>query len=126
MIIKCGIPWIATANMIKSKQFFIDILGGIIYEENKDANWVEVAFGNTYIGIHEQKGIHQNLVEYSVEHLPGQNAVISFEVDNIQEFFNKLKLNEIICQNIVGISNFFSCFVFYDYDGNKLQAIQFV
>jgi predicted enzyme related to lactoylglutathione lyase len=76
MLVKnIGLPWITVADMNKAKKLYIDTLGLKIHEENKEAGWLEVKVGNSVLGICQAQ-------QYSSDK-PGQNAVLTFTVDDI-------------------------------------------
>lgn len=42
MVITCGMPWITVSDMKQAKNLFIDLLGGVVYEDNIEYRLLEV------------------------------------------------------------------------------------
>ena len=126
MVIKCGMPWITVSDMQKARSLFVDLLGGVIYDDNAEYRWLEIQFGDSFLGVFENPKKATTSFSFSNENYPGQNAVVSFVVDQAQEAHTKLNEHGFSTEPITSIPVVFNCFLFYDRDGNNLQIIKFI
>jgi len=112
-----GLPWITVSDMKQAKKFYVDILGFHIHEENPQANWLEVKCGDALLGIWQAKP--------GVQDKPGQNAVLTFHVDNIEQAIAAMEKQGVqFTDTIIDIPDVFKMISFVDTDGNKAQLFQ--
>lgn len=117
LIKKIALPWITVSDIERAKKLYVETLGFQIHEEQKDFGWLEVRCGSEFIGIW-QAGKES-------EDKPGQNAVLTFEVDDIlkaKEFLEKKGVK--ITSEIIEMPVTFKMLSFVDMDGNKFQLYQ--
>lgn len=113
------LAWIVVSDIKKAKKFFTETLGlkEHVYEEKY--GWAELCGqdGGTMIGI-AQKNEHSEIA-------PGENAIITITVDNIEETvaeFKKKKVN--LVGGIIEVPGHVKMQMFTDSDNNKFQIVQ--
>ena len=119
MIKGTQLSWITVSDIKKAKNFFADILGLDILESNEECGWLEIG-GEEGARI----GIGQANPQCG-DFTPGQNAIITLSVDNLDEVMEKLKAKGV---NFVGevqvVPEVVKMALFLDLDGNKFQLVE--
>lgn len=118
LVKRMGLPWITVSNVQEAKRLYIDILGFEIHEENKEIGWLEVKRGDSVLGIWQ--------ASQGASDKPGQNAVLTFIVDDIMHAKKTLEQKGItVTSEITEIPHVFKVVSFVDVDGNKCQLYEF-
>jgi len=117
LVKKMGLPWITVSNLQKAKDFYVNVMGFEIVEENTNVKWLEVKCGDSILGVWQAfEGAPDK---------PGQNAVITFTVDNLENTKEVLEKQGMIFVNeIAEIPGVFRVMRYADQDGNKFQLYQ--
>ena len=77
-----GLAWIVVRDIKKAVKFYTEIAGLKLIEMNEEWGWAELEGhegGGIRMGIAQQRGGDQDPVQ------PGQNAVLTFTVDNLED-----------------------------------------
>lgn len=118
---RSDMAWITVADITKAKKLFVDILGMEVRADTPEYGWMEVVpkDGGSALGIDQFNS------KYGKEVQPGQNAVVTFTVDDIIAAKAILeKNNVIVLGDIVEIPGHVKMLFFADADGNKFQIVQ--
>ncbi len=117
LVKKMGLPWITVSDLQAAKKFYVEVMGFELFEENLEANWLEVKCGESLIGIWQALP--------NVYDKPGQNAVLTFTVENIENTKRVLESQGIkFLGDIVEIPGVFRVATYVDADNNKFQLYQ--
>lgn len=114
------LSWITVSDVRKAKNFFVEHLGLVVRADSAEYGWVELVAKEGGAAL----GIGQCTPEYS-EVKPGDNAIITFTVDDIQaikEEFTKKGIT--LIGDIVEVPGHVKMLFFTDFDGNKFQVVQ--
>lgn len=124
MIVKrSDMAWITVADITKAKKLFVDILGMKLQADTPEYGWLEVVAKDGGSAL----GIGQFNPEYGKEVLPGQNAVVTFTVDDIVAAKAVLEKNNVtVLGDVVEVPGHVKMLFFADADGNKFQIVQLV
>ena len=117
-----NLSWVAVSDFKKAKKFFTETLGLKINSLSEEFNWAEVVGkdGGALIGI---AGMGDQESCGGIK--PGQNAVVTLDVANIEE--SKALLEERGVQffgEIMEVPGHVKLALFADPDGNKFQLVQ--
>lgn len=122
MIVKrSDMAWINVNDTSAAKKLFVDILGMKVRAEAPEYGWMELVAkeGGSALGI----GKHNP--KYSNEVKPGQNAVVTFTVDDIIAAKALLEKNNVkLLGDITEVPGHVKMLFFADADGNKFQLVQ--
>lgn len=118
MLVKTmGLPWITVLDIKQAKNFYVNVMGFEIVEENTVANWLEVKCGESILGIWQT-------FPGSLDKA-GQNAIITFTVDNIEATREVLQEKGMtFVGDIAEIPGVFRVATYVDQDNNKFQLYQ--
>ncbi len=121
MIKRFDMAWITVSDCAKAKKFFTEMLGMQVRADTPEYGWVELVAKDGGAAL----GIGQYNPQYSKEVQPGDNAVVTFTVDDI------VKVKELFAQknvtmlgDIVEVPGHVKMLFFADADGNKFQVVQ--
>ena len=116
---RIDLSWIIASDLKKSKDFFTNTLGLKIHSSSDEYNWLEVGGkdGGCALGIGQQS-------DYQPDDKPGQNAVITFTVDDIVETKKELESKGVKIDDIMVIEGHVKLASFTDFDGNKFQLAE--
>ena len=119
MIVKrSDMAWITVSDSAKTKKLFVDILGMEVRADTPEYGWMELVAQDGGSAL----GIGQFNPEYSKQVQPGQNAVVTFTVDDIVAAKTVLEKNNVIVMgDIVEVPGHVKMLFFADADGNKFQ-----
>lgn len=122
MIVKrSDMAWITVGDIAKAKKLFVDVLGMQVRSDAPEYGWMEVVAKDGGSAL----GIGQFNPEYGKEVLPGQNAVVTFTVDDIVVAQAVLEKNNVtILGDICEVPGHVKMLFFADADGNKFQIVQ--
>lgn len=122
MIVKrSDMAWITVSDSSKEKKLFVDILGMKIQADAPEYGWMELVAKDGGSAL----GIGQYNPEYSKEVKPGQNAIVTFSVDDILAAKRVLEKNGVtLLGDIVEVPGHVKMLFFADGDGNKFQICQ--
>lgn len=121
MIKRSDMAWITVNDIAKAKKLFVDILGMKVQANAPEYGWMEVVAKDGGSAL----GIGQFNPEYGKEVQPGQNAVVTFTVDDMVAAKALLeKNNVIILGDVVEVPGHVKMLFFADADGNKFQIVQ--
>jgi predicted enzyme related to lactoylglutathione lyase len=115
------LAWVSVTDMDKAKKFFVDTLGMKIVEDNAEYNWVELSGqnGGTRLGFGTCSPKEGGPL------LPGQNAVISLTIDDIQAAKKSLEAQGVtIVGDIMEVPGQVKLLLIKDQDGNLINLCQ--
>lgn len=122
MVVKrSDMAWIHVNDTAKAKKLFVDILGMQIRAEAPEYGWMEFVAkdGGSALGVGKYNP------QYGTQVQPGQNAVVTFTVDNIVTAQAELTENNVtILGEILEVPGHVKMLFFTDADGNKFQLVQ--
>ena len=105
---------------------YVNWLGWTVYEKGVKSSAVQ----RPSIGLCESRetGLNINNTDLSNTTLnfPGQNAVMTFVVDDIKKQLEILRAHQIVCSEIFEIPYKLKMFIFFDFDNNKMEICQFI
>ena len=118
---RSDLAWITVSDIKKAKKFFTEVVGLEVRTETPEYGWLELApkEGGCMLGVG-----HYN-PQYSKEVKPGQNAILTFTVDDIvavKALFEKQGVT--LLGDIVEVPGHVKMLFFTDADGNKFQVCQ--
>lgn len=112
------LAWISVSDMQKAKRFFVDTLGLKIVEDQPDYGWLEVS-GETGARIGIGIGAQESPLK------PGNNAVISLSVDNLDATKKMLaSKNVTILGDIMEVPGQVRLLLIQDQDGNLIHLCE--
>lgn len=113
---KIGLSWIAVSNFQKSEQFFLDTLDLKLANKSDEYGWMELtgANGGGVLGVGEQTS----------EYKSGQNAVVTFVVDDIEDTKETLIKKGVKVSEIMEVPGHVLLANFTDPDGNEFQLAE--
>lgn len=136
MIKAVGLSFLTVKDVARTKQFFITSFGFEIFDEKKEFGWCELKLkGAPYASLglcqSQQEALHINDTNINDpminwKNKPGQNAVITFVVENIEGARERVKSQGLVCTEITELPGAFKMFTFFDFDDNKLELYQFI
>ena len=120
-ITNIGLAWISTSDIVKAKAFFSETLGLEISSDAPEHGWLELsAKGDSFLlGIGEVKEDNENS---PIE--PGQNAVVTFTVADIEAAKKELEAKDVPVYDIVEVPGHVKMSFMQDFDGNLFQLVQ--
>jgi predicted enzyme related to lactoylglutathione lyase len=120
MVIKrVALSWVGVGDIKKSKDFFVDILGLKIFEEQPEYGWLEVkgSEGGNILGIGracEESGMKK-----------GVNAVVTFVADDYEQAKKELAAKGVaLFGEVEGCPGVPRMICFKDPDGNTFQLVE--
>lgn len=116
---KIDLSWIVVSDIKKSKQFFTEIVGLKIKNETPEYGWLELEGheGGSTLGVGQAGPEHDDK--------PGQNAVVTFNIDNIVDARKELESKKVkLIGDIVEVPGHVKMATFTDFDGNKFQLVE--
>ncbi len=120
MIKSMKLSWIATADIQKSKKFFIETLGLEIKNDTAEYGWMELQGheGGMYLGVGQAQPEHP-------DEKPGMNAVVTMTVDDIVAAKKTLEAKGVrFIDEIIEVPGHVKMVTFVDPDGNRFQLVQ--
>ncbi|MDX8431678.1 MAG: VOC family protein [Candidatus Algichlamydia australiensis] len=125
---KSELAWINVSNMQKTKKLFVELLGMKVVDEQPEWGWMELEGieGGSRIGVANPKQEGLNDQDPSgAPTKPGQNAIISLSVNNLDEVRNNLEKKGV---NFVGetmeVPGQVKMATFLDDDKNVFQLVE--
>lgn len=121
MINDITLSWICVADIRKAKKFFVDTLGLDIIGEDDEWGWLELqgTDGGMVLGVGKDHKDPDTPIR------KGQNAIICFNVDDIEKSIKKLKSKGVeFIGDIIDIQNQIKMIFFRDEDGNMFQLVE--
>lgn len=122
MIVKrSDMAWILVSDINKAKKLFTEVLGLEIGSDTPEYGWVELVpkEGGSALGIGQYNP------QYGKDVKPGENAIVTFSVDNIVAAKALLQENNVtLLGDIVEVPGHVKMLFFADADGNKFQLVQ--
>jgi len=116
-----GISWITTQDSEKAKTFFQDTLGLKLVKDIPEMGWMEFEGHNGGIALR----IGQSNPQGDEVLKPGQNAIITFEVTNIEGFKEELESKGVTFHGpIMDIPGVCKLALFTDSDNNRFQLVE--
>lgn len=112
---------ITVSDLEKAKHLFVDLLGFEVTDFQQDYNWMEVGTEKgSVIGI--GKACQQG-EEYGMN--PGSNAILSIDVEDLEEAMAELKAHEVkFIGEVMEVPNQVKMVLFEDSDGNRFFLCQ--
>ncbi|MBA3751577.1 VOC family protein [Candidatus Dependentiae bacterium] len=115
-----SLAWITTAHLAQAKEFFRDDLGLDVSCDTEDMGWLEFSTPS-------KEGMMLGVAQMKAEemHKPGQNAVLTFTVENIEEAKQELESRGVtfvgaICE----VPGHVKLASFLDKDKNMFQLVE--
>ena len=118
---RSDLSWITVSDINKAKKFFTEVVGLEVRTDTPEWGWVELIAKDGGCAL----GLGQYNPQYGKEVEPGQNAIVTFTVDDIvaaKEAFEKQ--NVTLLGDIVEVPGHVKMLFFTDLDGNKFQICQ--
>lgn len=120
-----NLGWISVSNYSQAKKFFTETLGLKIKEEAAEHKWLELSgtddtqCSGFTLGLCEQNDSEKDLIR------AGQNAVITFTVDDIESTKKNLEHKGVkFVDEILEIPGHVKMVSFIDQDKNTFQLVQ--
>ncbi|MBA3721465.1 MAG: VOC family protein [Parachlamydiaceae bacterium] len=116
---KIDLSWIVVSDFEKAKKFFIDTLGLKAGQCDDNMGWLELSGhdGGAVLGIAKASN-HCPIG-------PGQNAITTFTVDNIESFTSDMSKKGIkLIGDLQVIPEHVKMQLFSDLDGNLFQVVE--
>lgn len=112
-----GLAWVSTSNFSEAKKFFVDTLGLNVASGCEDYSWLELSG--------EEKGMLLGVAGASdeCEVKPGNNAVVTFTVDNIEQAREELSQKGVKVDEIKEVPGHVKMCNIY-FDGNVYQIVE--
>lgn len=111
--------WIVATDFKKTVQFYTDVVGLKLMEMNEEWNWAE---------LQGESGARLGIGGYNAKNpvaTPGQNAIITFTVNNIEKSkANMIKKGAVCVGDIEEVPGHVRMQLFRDVDGNLFQLVQ--
>lgn len=121
---KTGLAWIHVTDMDKTKKLFVDLLGMKVVDDQPQFGWMELegVEGGSRIGV--GKAIEGQDPDCSPIK-PGQNAVISLSVSNIEDVRADLEKKGVnFVGEIIEVPGQVKMATFTDHDKNIFQLVE--
>jgi predicted enzyme related to lactoylglutathione lyase len=114
-----SLAWISTADFKKSKTFWTEVVGLQVSSIAEEYQWVELKGQEGAI-----LGVGMcNKPQDPVQ--PGQNAVVTFTVDNLDKKMADMKAKDVkFIGEVIEVPGHVKMIFFADPDGNKFQLVQ--
>jgi predicted enzyme related to lactoylglutathione lyase len=115
----CELSWIVVNDLNQAKKFYTEVLGFKLLNEALEWNWLELQGheGGMKLGI-AGKDPHCPI-------LPGQNAIVTIVVDNIEEAIKELKKKNVtLVGDIQEVPGHVKMQSFIDQDHNNFQLVE--
>lgn len=113
-----GLAWICSSDLAKSKKFFLEDLGLELLEDAPDYNWMELSATDKafILGVGGDDGFSPVK--------PGQNAVVTLTVEDIDAAKSELEAKGITVGEIVEVPGHVKMAFVQDPDGNYFHLTQ--
>jgi predicted enzyme related to lactoylglutathione lyase len=115
------LSWIVVADLNKSLEYFTKVLGLKVVEHNSEFGWAELVTaepGGAILGIAQAN-------DHDDESYPGQNAVMTFSVDSLDQTKTELtKKGAKFVGEVLEIPGDVKMQTFIDLDGNSFQIVE--
>ncbi len=110
-------PWITVSDLHAAKKFYVEVMGCKVHKEIPQAQWLEVQCGDQLLGIYQPfPGDY---------HKPGQNAVVAFNVQNIEAVKKTLESQGMrFLKDDPGVPGVFKMMTYVDKDNNTFQLYE--
>lgn len=120
-ILRSDLSWITVSDIKKAKKFFVEVVGLELRTDTPEWGWVELVAKDGGSAL----GIGQYNPQYGKEIKPGENAIVTFTVDDIVKVKAEFeKKNVTLLGDIVEVPGHVKMLFFTDLDGNKFQVCQ--
>lgn len=115
-----GLCWVSVKDHTRTKKFLTS-LGLNLVEDHPENGWMEFQGNDKGTRL----GIAQSSPQADQELAPGNNAIVTFSVDNIENCKIELENSEAtILGEIIEIPNIVKMLMFTDPDGNRFQLAE--
>lgn len=118
---KMELAWIVSTDLNKAKEFYQDVLGLQVKNFTPEHKWMEL--------VGKDGGLSLGVGEYNPEmpDEPGQNAVMTLTVDDIEETILDLESKGIeFIDEVMEVPGHVKMITFKDPDGNKFQLVEHI
>lgn len=118
---RSDMAWITVSDVKKAKKFFTEIVGLEARTDTPEYGWVELQApeGGALLGVGQYNP------QYGKEVQPGQNAIVTFTVDDIREAKAEFEKKGVtLLGDIVEVPSHVKMLFFTDFDGNKFQIVE--
>mgnify|MGYP000915327753 CR=1 FL=1 len=125
-----SLAWVSTADLKQAKNFFSEILGLKISTESSEHGWLELHAKNDdfLLGVGEVKDSQHHSSFAATAQInpikPGQNAIITFEVTDIELAKSQLEAKGVRVYEIATIAGHVKMAFFQDFDQNFFQLVE--
>jgi len=114
-----SLAWISASDIKKAKTFFADTLGLEVTTDSAEYGWLELKGKDGGFAL----GVGKSSPECPIK--AGQNAVMTFDVDNIEETKKELESKNVkFLGDIEEVPGHVRLASFVDEDGNLFQLVQ--
>lgn len=118
---RSDLSWIMVSDINKAKKFFTEVLDLEVRADTPEYGWIELVAKDGGMAL----GVGQFNPEYGTQVKPGQNAVVTFTVDDIQAAKNEfIKKSVTLLGDITEVPGHVKMLFFTDADGNIFQVAQ--
>lgn len=118
---RSDMAWITVSDVKKAKKFFTEVVGLEVRTDTPEYGWVELVAKDGGSAL----GVGQYNPQYGNEVQPGQNAIITFTVDDIMEAKAEFEKKGVtLLGDIVAVPGHVKMLFFTDVDGNKFQIVE--
>jgi predicted enzyme related to lactoylglutathione lyase len=118
-VISIDLCWIVVKDLKKALKYYTEVVGLELVEHNEQYHWAELQGyeGGTRLGIAQDSDME--------EVKPGQNAVVTFRVEDIEVALEKMKKQGATCVGkLIEIPGHVKMQTVKDLDGNSFQMVQ--
>ena len=118
---KSGFSWVTVNDFGKAKTFFTEVLGLEISQNSEEFGWIELKAkgGDAFLGVAQHRKEEPQLVR------PGQNGVITFDVENIESSKAEMEKKGVTFHgDIIEIPGHVKMVWFTDHDNNAYQLCE--
>ena len=120
------LAWISVSDFEKAIKFYTEILGLKLLDKNDEWGWAELGGheGGARIGIARYSS---SIDEIHSPIKPGQNALMTFTVDNLDQTIQEMKKNDVqFIGDVVVVPEEVKMQTVKDKDGNILQFVEMI
>jgi len=124
-----SLAWVATGNLVQAKKFFTETLELKISNDAQAHGWLELHAKNDDFLLGVGQVSETNVSDFTATKdikpvTPGQNAIISFEVPDLESAKKELEAKNVRVYDIVTIAGQIKMAFMQDLDGNFFQLVE--
>jgi len=118
-VLSIDLSWIVVKDLKKAIKYYTEVVGLKLMEHNEEYHWAELQGhqGGARLGIAQECDME--------EVKPGQNAVVTFRVDNIEDALEEMKKKGAACVGkLFEVPGHVKMQTVQDTDGNRFQMVE--